>query len=275
MKAAKFLAKSLLALALAGAAFAATSASAEVVLHRGNGGEPQTLDQAHTSIDVEANILKDLYEGLTVYDACRHHHPRHRRELDGVRRRPDLYLQAARRRQMVERRPRHGERFRLFLPAHRGPEDGGRLRQHPLSDQERRGDQHRQGRQGHGARPARREGGRRQDAGDHGRARDALFPRAAGPPDGAAGPSGERREVRRGLRQARQHGLRRRLHADRERRQRSHHAGQEPRTTTTPPTSRSTRSSTIRPRIRRPPSAASRPASSTCSTSSPPTRWPS
>jgi oligopeptide transport system substrate-binding protein len=52
-----------LAAALSSAAFA------EVVLHRGNGSEPQTLDQAHTSIDVEANILKDLYEGLTVYDA--------------------------------------------------------------------------------------------------------------------------------------------------------------------------------------------------------------
>ena len=47
----------------------APSALAEIVLHRGNGSEPQTLDQAHTSIDVEANILKDLYEGLTVYDA--------------------------------------------------------------------------------------------------------------------------------------------------------------------------------------------------------------
>ncbi|KAB0679392.1 peptide ABC transporter substrate-binding protein [Aureimonas leprariae] len=54
-----------------GAALAASliagAAHAEVVLHRGNGGEPQTLDQAHTSIDVEANVLKDLYEGLTVY----------------------------------------------------------------------------------------------------------------------------------------------------------------------------------------------------------------
>ncbi|WP_102960064.1 peptide ABC transporter substrate-binding protein [Mangrovicella endophytica] len=48
----------------------AGSAGAEVVLHRGNGGEPQTLDQAHTSIDVEANVLKDLYEGLTIYDAA-------------------------------------------------------------------------------------------------------------------------------------------------------------------------------------------------------------
>jgi oligopeptide transport system substrate-binding protein len=68
MKAVRFLAQSLLALALAGAAFA--SASAEVVLHRGNGGEPQTLDQGHTTTDVEANVLKDLYEGLTVYDAA-------------------------------------------------------------------------------------------------------------------------------------------------------------------------------------------------------------
>ena len=61
--------KSLLALAFAGAMLASTSTMAEIVLHRGNGGEPQTLDQAHTSIDVESNILKDLYEGLTVYDA--------------------------------------------------------------------------------------------------------------------------------------------------------------------------------------------------------------
>jgi oligopeptide transport system substrate-binding protein len=56
------------AVAMAAALTASNFAVAEVVLHRGNGGEPQTLDQAHTSIDVEANILKDLYEGLTVYD---------------------------------------------------------------------------------------------------------------------------------------------------------------------------------------------------------------
>ena len=65
-----FVRGALVALALsAAAAFAAAPASAEIVLHRGNGSEPQTLDQAHTSIDVEANILYDLYEGLTVYDA--------------------------------------------------------------------------------------------------------------------------------------------------------------------------------------------------------------
>jgi oligopeptide transport system substrate-binding protein len=64
------LAKTAAAAVLAASVLVApASAAAEVVLHRGNGGEPQTLDQAHTSIDVEANVLKDLYEGLTVYDA--------------------------------------------------------------------------------------------------------------------------------------------------------------------------------------------------------------
>ncbi len=48
---------------------AASPALAEAVLHRGNSGEPQTLDQSQTSIDIEAFILKDLYEGLTIYDA--------------------------------------------------------------------------------------------------------------------------------------------------------------------------------------------------------------
>ncbi|MGQ3211366.1 MAG: peptide ABC transporter substrate-binding protein [Shinella sp.] len=48
----------------------ASPALAEAVLHRGNAGEPQTLDQAHTSINIEAFILKDLYEGLTIYDTA-------------------------------------------------------------------------------------------------------------------------------------------------------------------------------------------------------------
>ncbi len=47
----------------------ASQALAETVLHRGNSGEPQTLDQHHTSINIEEFILKDLYEGLTIYDA--------------------------------------------------------------------------------------------------------------------------------------------------------------------------------------------------------------
>lgn len=50
--------------------FASAPAFAQAVLHRGNAGEPQTLDQAQTSINIEAFILKDLYEGLTIYDAA-------------------------------------------------------------------------------------------------------------------------------------------------------------------------------------------------------------
>ena len=49
-------------------AILATPSLAEVVIRRGNGGEPQTLDQAHISIDVEGFIVRDMFEGLTVYD---------------------------------------------------------------------------------------------------------------------------------------------------------------------------------------------------------------
>jgi oligopeptide transport system substrate-binding protein len=53
---------------LAGSMLAALPASAEVVLKRGNGGEPQTLDQAHISIDIEGFVVRDLFEGLTIYN---------------------------------------------------------------------------------------------------------------------------------------------------------------------------------------------------------------
>ncbi len=56
------------ALLLGSLLIGASSALAETVLHRGNAGEPQTLDQAQTSINIESFILKDLYEGLTIYD---------------------------------------------------------------------------------------------------------------------------------------------------------------------------------------------------------------
>ncbi|WP_377297567.1 peptide ABC transporter substrate-binding protein [Rhizobium sp. SGZ-381] len=49
--------------------FGASNALAEAVLHRGNSGEPQTLDYAHISIDIESFVVKDLFEGLTIYDA--------------------------------------------------------------------------------------------------------------------------------------------------------------------------------------------------------------
>ncbi|MCM2291953.1 peptide ABC transporter substrate-binding protein [Allorhizobium sp. BGMRC 0089] len=48
--------------------FGASSALAEVVLHRGNGGEPTSLDPAHVSIDIEGFIIGDLFEGLVVFD---------------------------------------------------------------------------------------------------------------------------------------------------------------------------------------------------------------
>ena len=43
-------------------------AKAETILYKGMGGEPLTLDPAHTTTNIEDMALKDLYEGLTVYD---------------------------------------------------------------------------------------------------------------------------------------------------------------------------------------------------------------
>ncbi len=74
----------------------ASPALAEAVLHRGNAGEPQTLDQAHTSINIEEFILKDLYEGLTIYDASGKIVPGCSRNVGAFGRRYGLYLQAAR-----------------------------------------------------------------------------------------------------------------------------------------------------------------------------------
>lgn len=37
-----------------------------VVFHRGNGGEPATLDPHRSESDTSANILRDLFEGLTT-----------------------------------------------------------------------------------------------------------------------------------------------------------------------------------------------------------------
>ncbi|QFT00970.1 Periplasmic murein peptide-binding protein precursor [Labrenzia sp. THAF191b] len=63
--------KSMRVTALAAALMAATSitAVAEVVYHRGNTADPETLDQHKTSTVYEAHILRDLYEGLVAYGA--------------------------------------------------------------------------------------------------------------------------------------------------------------------------------------------------------------
>ncbi|WP_417669572.1 peptide ABC transporter substrate-binding protein [Roseibium sp.] len=63
--------KSLRMTALAAALMATTSvaAMAEVVYHRGNTADPETLDQHKTSTTYEAHILRDMYEGLVSYSA--------------------------------------------------------------------------------------------------------------------------------------------------------------------------------------------------------------
>lgn len=62
--------KLLASTALAGLMVAGSVAAvqAETIYHRGNTGEPETLDQHRTSTTYEANILRDLYEGLVAHD---------------------------------------------------------------------------------------------------------------------------------------------------------------------------------------------------------------
>src|SRR5262245_13346130 len=55
------------ALAAATLLIASTAAQAEMVLHRGNGAEPETLDPAKSTGVTESNIQYELLEGLTTY----------------------------------------------------------------------------------------------------------------------------------------------------------------------------------------------------------------
>ena len=55
---------------VAALAFGATTASAEMVLNRGNSGDPETLDPQKTSTVYEGNILRDLFEGLVIHSAA-------------------------------------------------------------------------------------------------------------------------------------------------------------------------------------------------------------
>jgi oligopeptide transport system substrate-binding protein len=62
--------KHLMTALLASTLLAASAGFAGAVTYvRGNDGNPETLDQHKTSTVVEARILRDLYEGLVVYDA--------------------------------------------------------------------------------------------------------------------------------------------------------------------------------------------------------------
>ena len=47
----------------------AGGAFAEMVLNRGNNGDPESLDPHKTSTVTEANILRDLFTGLVAQDA--------------------------------------------------------------------------------------------------------------------------------------------------------------------------------------------------------------
>ncbi len=60
--------RSLRSLLLVTALVAAGPLAAQSVYVRGNDGDPETLDQHKTSTVVEANVLRDLYEGLVIYD---------------------------------------------------------------------------------------------------------------------------------------------------------------------------------------------------------------
>ncbi len=51
------------------APIASPVAHAETIYHRGNSADPETLDLHKTSTVYEANILRDLYDGLVVHDA--------------------------------------------------------------------------------------------------------------------------------------------------------------------------------------------------------------
>jgi oligopeptide transport system substrate-binding protein len=59
-----------LALAALASAALAGAAAAQVTYNRGNDADPETLDPQKTSTVYEANIIRDLYEGLVIHDAA-------------------------------------------------------------------------------------------------------------------------------------------------------------------------------------------------------------
>ncbi|MFL5169710.1 MAG: peptide ABC transporter substrate-binding protein [Microvirga sp.] len=59
-----------LALAAVAAAALTGAAAAQVTYNRGNDADPETLDPHKTATVYEANILRDLYEGLLIHDGA-------------------------------------------------------------------------------------------------------------------------------------------------------------------------------------------------------------
>ena len=159
--------------------------------------------------------LGELYRRRRVHgpaDGCRRRQadPGRRRELDDQRRRPDLHIQDPRP-YVVGRRAGDRRRLRLLVPAHPRPEARGRICLAPLSDQERRGVQHRHD---HRSGPARRQGAstrRRCEITLEGPT--GYFLRADDPLHRLAGAQARDRQVRRRLDEARQLRRQRPIHA--------------------------------------------------------------
>ena len=258
------------ALAAVASAALTGAAAAQVTYNRGNDADPETLDPHKTSTVYEANILRDLYEGLVIHDAPARSSP-------GVAEKHEIIATTAAStasRSAPTRNGRTATRSRrptssspsaaswTRRPARNTPTSSIRSSTPRRSTRASRRE----------ARGARRQGGRRPHARDHARAPDALLPRAPDASDRPAGASGLRREARHELRQAREHGLERRLCAEGVGAELAHPRSRRTRSSTPPRTSRSTSSATSRRRTSPPRRGASWPASCTRRATSRPTR---
>ena len=91
------------------------------VLRKGNGAEPESLDPHRAESVPAANILRDLFEGLTLEAAGRQHRAGRGRALGHQPRRADLHLSHASQGPLEQRRPGHRGRFRVRPPAQLRP----------------------------------------------------------------------------------------------------------------------------------------------------------
>ena len=132
--------------------------------------------------------------------------------LDRLARRPDLQLQAARRAQMERRPAARVRRFPPCIPPPARPRDRGRVRLHPVSDQERGSLQQR-----HDDRPgsAGRCGAGQEHRRHHAGTADALFPAGTRPAGRLSGAASSRRKARRRLGETAEHRQQRRLQTGR------------------------------------------------------------
>ena len=209
--------------ALAFGVLLAGSAFAEMVYNRGNTVEPESLDPHKTSTVGEAHILRDLFEGLVMPDARGDLIPGAAESWtvsdDGTVYTFKLRDDAV----WSNGDPVTADDFVYSFGRLEDPETGRRIRLDALRHQECRGDQFGQGE----ARRDRRARRRSEDARNHAQRADAVLPGDADASGGLSGASGHRGEIRRGMDEARQSRLERRLHARRMGAERSRHDRQE------------------------------------------------